>query len=165
MAPFEVGTVLPIAQFGPDERDPSLDRASAAFSARRGDGVRHDPNATTDSDDVDDARSPGPLGRPPRGWRRGGVDVAGQGRNTWVLSALHRNPGIVAKAAETLNQVSRLEAQCISGSEPDTSGPGQAHAFGLPEDEVLAGFRGGAPGCNGLAAAHRTCRPSRASST
>ena len=49
----------------------------------------------------------------PRGWWEG-VAMAGAvaaststvGIGTWVLSALHRNPGLTVKAAETLDEIS-----------------------------------------------------------
>jgi alkanesulfonate monooxygenase SsuD/methylene tetrahydromethanopterin reductase-like flavin-dependent oxidoreductase (luciferase family) len=56
---------------------------------------------------------------------------------TWVLSALHRNPGITAKAVETLDEISGGRFVFGLGS----GHPGrQAHAFGLPEDHVFGRF-------------------------
>ncbi|MBF8289380.1 MAG: putative dehydrogenase, partial [Chloroflexi bacterium] len=56
---------------------------------------------------------------------------------TWVLSALHRNPGITAKAVETLDEISggRFVLGLGSGHAGD-----QARAFGLPEDHVIGRF-------------------------
>ncbi len=56
---------------------------------------------------------------------------------TWILSALHRNPGITAKAVETLDEVSG--GRFVFGFGSGHAGP-QAHAFGLPEDHVYARF-------------------------
>ena len=56
---------------------------------------------------------------------------------TWILSALHRNPGITAKAVETLDEVSG--GQFIFGLGAGHAGR-QAHAFGLPEDHVVGRF-------------------------
>jgi len=56
---------------------------------------------------------------------------------TWVLSALHRNPGITAKAAETLDEISG--GRFVFGLGSGHAG-GQAHAFGLPEDHVFGRF-------------------------
>jgi len=56
---------------------------------------------------------------------------------TWVLSALHRNPGITAKAIETLDEISG--GRFIAGLGSGHAGR-QAHAFGLPEDHVFGRF-------------------------
>ena len=61
---------------------------------------------------------------------------------SWVLSALHRNPGIIAKTAETLDEISG--GRFVFGLGAGHAEPGQAHAFGLPEDKRLA-VRGGGP--------------------
>jgi alkanesulfonate monooxygenase SsuD/methylene tetrahydromethanopterin reductase-like flavin-dependent oxidoreductase (luciferase family) len=56
---------------------------------------------------------------------------------TWILSALHRNPGITAKAVETLDEISGGRFVFGLGS----GHPGrEAHAFGLPEDHVIGRF-------------------------
>jgi alkanesulfonate monooxygenase SsuD/methylene tetrahydromethanopterin reductase-like flavin-dependent oxidoreductase (luciferase family) len=57
---------------------------------------------------------------------------------TWVMSALHRNPGISAKAAETLDEISG--GRFVFGLGAGHAWPGQAHAFGLPEDQIFARF-------------------------
>ncbi len=57
---------------------------------------------------------------------------------TWVLSALHRNPGIIAKTAETLDEISG--GRFVFGLGAGHVWPGQAHAFGLPEDRIFARF-------------------------
>jgi len=56
---------------------------------------------------------------------------------TWVLSALHRNPAITAKAAETLDEISGGRFAFGLGS---GHAGGQAKAFGLPEDHVIGRF-------------------------
>ena len=56
---------------------------------------------------------------------------------TWVLSALHRNPGITAKAVETLDEISG--GRFVLGLGSGHAGR-QAHAFGLPEDHVFGRF-------------------------
>ena len=56
---------------------------------------------------------------------------------TWVLSALHRNPGITAKAVETLDEISG--GRFVFGLGSGHAGR-QAHAFGLPEDHVYGRF-------------------------
>jgi len=63
---------------------------------------------------------------------------------TWVMSALHRNAGIIAKAAETLDEISG--GRFVFGLGAGHAWPGQAHAFGLPEDQIFARFvRGSGP--------------------
>lgn len=57
---------------------------------------------------------------------------------SWVMSALHRNPGIIAKAAETLDEISN--GRFVFGLGAGHAWPGQAHAFGLPEDKVFDRF-------------------------
>ena len=56
---------------------------------------------------------------------------------TWILSALHRNPGITAKAVETIDEVSG--GRFVFGLGSGHAGR-QAHAFGLPEDHVYSRF-------------------------
>ncbi|MFI5262169.1 MAG: LLM class flavin-dependent oxidoreductase [Candidatus Limnocylindrales bacterium] len=56
---------------------------------------------------------------------------------TWVSSALHRNPGIIAKAAATIDEISG--GRFILGLGAGHAGSG-AHAFGLPEDHVYERF-------------------------
>ncbi len=56
---------------------------------------------------------------------------------TWVLSALHRNPGIIAKAAATIDEISGGRFVCGLGAGHAGSG---AHAFGLPEDRIYERF-------------------------
>jgi alkanesulfonate monooxygenase SsuD/methylene tetrahydromethanopterin reductase-like flavin-dependent oxidoreductase (luciferase family) len=56
---------------------------------------------------------------------------------TWILSALHRNPGITAKAVETLDDIS--EGRFVFGLGAGHAGR-QGHAFGLPEDRTVGRF-------------------------
>jgi alkanesulfonate monooxygenase SsuD/methylene tetrahydromethanopterin reductase-like flavin-dependent oxidoreductase (luciferase family) len=56
---------------------------------------------------------------------------------TWILSALHRNPGITAKAVETLDEISG--GRFVFGLGAGHAGR-QGRAFGLPEDRVYARF-------------------------
>ena len=56
---------------------------------------------------------------------------------TWVLSALHRNPAISAKAVETIDEISG--GRFVLGLGSGHAGR-QAHAFGLPEDHVFGRF-------------------------
>ena len=57
---------------------------------------------------------------------------------TWVMAALHRNPGLTAKAVETLDEISA--GRFILGLGAGHTWPGQARAFGLPEDHVYERF-------------------------
>jgi alkanesulfonate monooxygenase SsuD/methylene tetrahydromethanopterin reductase-like flavin-dependent oxidoreductase (luciferase family) len=56
---------------------------------------------------------------------------------TWIMSALHRNPALSAKAVETLDEISG--GRFVFGLGSGHAG-GQAHAFGLPEDHVYGRF-------------------------
>lgn len=56
---------------------------------------------------------------------------------TWVASSLHRNPGIIAKAAATIDDIS--DGRFILGLGAGHTGSG-AHAFGLPEDHIYDRF-------------------------
>ena len=56
---------------------------------------------------------------------------------TWILSALHRNPAITARAVETLDEISG--GRFVFGLGSGHAGK-QAHAFGLPEDHVIGRF-------------------------
>ena len=88
------------------------------------------------------------LWRPPDGDPRGwwecvamtGAVAAATTRikvGSWVLSALHRNPGITAKAVETIDEISG--GRFVFGLGSGHAGR-QAHAFGLPEDRVVGRF-------------------------
>jgi alkanesulfonate monooxygenase SsuD/methylene tetrahydromethanopterin reductase-like flavin-dependent oxidoreductase (luciferase family) len=56
---------------------------------------------------------------------------------TWVLSALHRNPALAAKAVETLDEISG--GRLVFGLGSGHAGR-QARLFGLPEDHVFGRF-------------------------
>ena len=56
---------------------------------------------------------------------------------TWVMSALHRNPGVTAKAVETIDEISG--GRFILGLGAGHAGSG-AHAIGLPEDHIYDRF-------------------------
>jgi len=83
--------------------------------------------------------------RPPQGFWDGvamaGAVAATTSRiqvGTWILSALHRNPGITAKAVETIDEISA--GRFVFGLGAGHAWPGQARAFGLPEDHIHARF-------------------------
>jgi alkanesulfonate monooxygenase SsuD/methylene tetrahydromethanopterin reductase-like flavin-dependent oxidoreductase (luciferase family) len=85
-----------------------------------------------------------PAGGPVHGWweciAMTGAVAAATSRvkvGTWIMSALHRNPGLTAKAVETLDEISG--GRFVFGLGSGHAG-GQAHAFGLPEDRVYGRF-------------------------
>lgn len=134
---FEIGVVIAIIQSGPERAVPSW--ADVRDQARRAEEIGFDTIWTPDELlwEVE--------GGPPRGaWD--GVSMAGAVAavttrakvGSWVLSALHRNPGIIAKTAETLDEISggRFTFGLGAGHE----WPGQARAFGLPEERIFARF-------------------------
>jgi alkanesulfonate monooxygenase SsuD/methylene tetrahydromethanopterin reductase-like flavin-dependent oxidoreductase (luciferase family) len=136
-ARLEIGAVIPIIQSGPDRSVPGWSDIRA--QARRAEEIGFDTIWTPEELlwQTEDG--------PPRGaWD--GVSIAGAVAavtsrakvGTWVMSALHRNPGIIAKTAETLDEISggRFTFGLGAGHE----WPGQARAFGLPEDKIFARF-------------------------
>ena len=83
--------------------------------------------------------------RPPQGFWDGvamaGAVAATTERiqvGTWILSALHHNAGMTAKIAETLDEIS--DGRFIFGIGAGHAWPGQARAFGLPEDRLIGRF-------------------------
>jgi alkanesulfonate monooxygenase SsuD/methylene tetrahydromethanopterin reductase-like flavin-dependent oxidoreductase (luciferase family) len=135
---FEIGVVLPLMQFGPE-------RQAARWAELREMALRLEAMG------VDTVWTPDELlwrtsdGGPAQGvWD--GISMAGAVAavtrtvkvGTWVMSALHRNPGIIAKTAETLDEISG--GRFVFGLGAGHTWPGQAHAFGLPEDHVFDRF-------------------------
>lgn len=137
MDTFEIGIVLPIAQFGPERITPRWRdiRQMAGLAEAMGVDTLWTPDELLWR--TDDAEPQGV-------WD--GVSMAGAVAattttakvGTWVLSALHRNPGIIAKTAETLDEISG--GRFIFGLGAGHAWPGQAHAFGLPEDRIFDRF-------------------------
>jgi alkanesulfonate monooxygenase SsuD/methylene tetrahydromethanopterin reductase-like flavin-dependent oxidoreductase (luciferase family) len=83
-------------------------------------------------------------GKPPQGWwdvlSMTGAVAAATSRikvGTWILSALHHNPGIAAKAVETLDEISG--GRFVLGLGAGHAGR-QGRAFGLPEDHTIGRF-------------------------
>ena len=56
---------------------------------------------------------------------------------TWVLSALHRNPGLTAKVAETIDEISG--GRFLFGLGAGHSGT-QGRAFGYPDDKTVSRY-------------------------
>ena len=136
-AGFEIGAVIPIIQSGPDRSVPGW--SEVRDQARRAEEIGFDTIWTPDELlwQVEDG--------PPRGaWD--GISMAGAVAavtsrakvGTWVMSALHRNPGIIAKTVETLDEISG--GRFVFGLGAGHEWPGQARAFGLPEDRIFARF-------------------------
>jgi alkanesulfonate monooxygenase SsuD/methylene tetrahydromethanopterin reductase-like flavin-dependent oxidoreductase (luciferase family) len=136
---FEIGLVLPVFQFDPERTTPRW--AEIREVCTRAEQL-----------DFDTVWVPDELlwmseGEPPTGvWdcvSIAGAVAASTSRikvGTWVMSALHRNPGIIAKTAATLDEISG--GRFVFGLGAGHAGPGQAaHAFGLPEDKIAARFR------------------------
>ena len=136
MSRFEVGIVLNTGQWGPE-------RTLARWSELREMALRAEALG------FDTVWTPDellwlPKDKPPIGFWEGvamaGAVAAVTSRikvGTWVWSALHRNAGITAKAAETLDEISG--GRFVFGLGSGHAGR-QAHAFGLPEDKVFARF-------------------------
>jgi alkanesulfonate monooxygenase SsuD/methylene tetrahydromethanopterin reductase-like flavin-dependent oxidoreductase (luciferase family) len=137
MKPFEIGLVLPLLQRGPERTTPRWTeiRQLALLGEESG----------YDTLWIIDELLWQVEGEPPQGvWD--GVSMAGAVAavtsrikvGSWVLSALHRNPGIIAKTVETLDEISG--SRFVFGLGAGHEWPGQAHAFGLPEKQIFARF-------------------------
>jgi alkanesulfonate monooxygenase SsuD/methylene tetrahydromethanopterin reductase-like flavin-dependent oxidoreductase (luciferase family) len=136
MRPLEIGLVLPMEESWTDGATPRW--VEIRELAVRAEEVGFDTVWIPDE----------LLWRPAEGQVRGwwecvamaGAVAASTSRikvGTWILSALHRNPGITAKAVETLDEISGGRFVFGLGS----GHPGrEAHAFGLPEDHVIGRF-------------------------
>ena len=137
MAGFEIGIVVPIFQYGPERITPRWPEIRAI--AQRAEEIGFDTLWTPD-ELVWFSKTPPPQGA----WE--GVSMAGAVAavtskatvGTWVMSALHRNPGITAKAVETLDEISG--GRFLFGLGAGHEWPGQARAFGLPEEKIFARF-------------------------
>ena len=137
MGRFEIGAVLPTMQYGPGRVTPRW--TELREMALRAEAMGFDTLWIADELlwRVEGAAPQGAWD----GISMAGAVAATTSRiriGTWVLSALHRNPGIIAKTAETLDEISG--GRFIFGLGAGHVWPGQAHAFGLPEDEVFARF-------------------------
>jgi alkanesulfonate monooxygenase SsuD/methylene tetrahydromethanopterin reductase-like flavin-dependent oxidoreductase (luciferase family) len=134
---FELGIVLPNMQYGPE-------RTTASWPEIRELALRAEAIGFGTIWIADELLWRMEDGDPRGCWD--GISLAGAVAaatssakvGTWVLSALHRNPAIIAKTAETLDEISggRFTFGLGAGHE----WPGQARAFGLPEDQIFARF-------------------------
>ena len=136
MRPFEIGLVLPMG-------DVFADGATARWADIRAFALRAEDIGFDVVWTVDELLWLAPD-RDPRGfWEcvaMTGAVAAATSRikvGTWILSALHRNPGITAKAVETIDEISG--GRFVFGLGSGHAGR-QAHAFGLPEDHVYGRF-------------------------
>jgi FMNH2-dependent dimethyl sulfone monooxygenase len=136
MRPLEIGLVLPMGES-------FVDGSTARWTDVRGLAVRAE-ELGFDAVWIADELLWRPADGPGQGWWEcvaiAGAVAAATSRikvGTWVLSALHRNPGITAKAVETLDEISG--GRFVFGLGSGHAGR-QAHAFGLPEDHVFGRF-------------------------
>lgn len=137
MSTLELGVVLPLFQEGPQRT--TVRWRDIRAQAERADELGFD-TIWTPEELVWFAEEKPPMGA----WD--GVSMAGAVAavtsrakvGTWVMSALHRNPGIIAKTAEALDEISG--GRFTFGLGAGHAWPGQAHAFGLPEDHTFARF-------------------------
>jgi len=137
MRPLEIGLVLPVGQvFAADGSTPGW--SEIRDLALRAEEMGFDIVWISD-ELLWRAADPNPLGFW-EGVAMTGAVAASTSRikvGTWILSALHRNPGITAKVAETIDEVSG--GRFVFGLGAGHAGS-QAHAFGLPEDHVVGRF-------------------------
>lgn len=134
MSKFEIGVCLPVNQYGPEAATPrwSEIRQVAINAEQMGFDTLWIPDELVWTSESN----------PPQGFWDG-VSMCGAAAavtskikiGSWVLSALHRNPGIIAKTAETLDEISG--GRFIFGLGAG-HGDEQAHMFGLPQDAVGA---------------------------
>jgi alkanesulfonate monooxygenase SsuD/methylene tetrahydromethanopterin reductase-like flavin-dependent oxidoreductase (luciferase family) len=134
--PFEVGLVLPMG-------DTFVDGSTARWVDIRDLALRAEELGFDTVWTADELLWRSADGRP-QGWWEGvamtGAVAAATSRvkvGTWILSALHRNPGITAKAVETIDEISG--GRFVFGLGSGHAGR-QAHAFGLPEDHIYSRF-------------------------
>jgi alkanesulfonate monooxygenase SsuD/methylene tetrahydromethanopterin reductase-like flavin-dependent oxidoreductase (luciferase family) len=136
MRPFEIGLVLPMG-------DSFVDGSTARWTGIRDLALRAEELGFDGVWTADELLWRQPDGTP-QGWWESvaitGAVAAATSRikvGTWILSALHRNPGITAKAVETIDEISG--GRFVFGLGSGHAGR-QAHAFGLPEDHVYGRF-------------------------
>jgi alkanesulfonate monooxygenase SsuD/methylene tetrahydromethanopterin reductase-like flavin-dependent oxidoreductase (luciferase family) len=133
---FEIGVCLPIVQYGPERSTPRWPeiRQAALNAEQMGLDTLWVPDELLWRSDT-----PSPLGF----WD--GVSMAAAAAavtsrikiGSWVFSALSRNPGIIAKTAETLDEISG--GRFVLGLGAGHAGA-QSRAFGIADDLVAARF-------------------------
>jgi alkanesulfonate monooxygenase SsuD/methylene tetrahydromethanopterin reductase-like flavin-dependent oxidoreductase (luciferase family) len=136
MRSFEIGLVLPMG-------DSFVDGSTVRWAQIRDLALRAEEIGFDVVWTADELLWRRPDGHPQGWWEcvaMTGAVAAATSRvkvGTWVLSALHRNPGITAKAVETLDEISGGRFVLGLGS---GRAKAQGHAFGLPEDHVHGRF-------------------------
>lgn len=137
MARLGIGVALPVMEFGSP-------RTSASWADLQ-EMIRLLESMGVDTIWVQDEIMWFPEGAEPQGaWD--GVSILGAvaaisstaNVGSWVFSALHRNPAIIANAVETLDEISG--GRFVFGLGAGHVWPGQAHATGLPEEAIYARF-------------------------
>jgi alkanesulfonate monooxygenase SsuD/methylene tetrahydromethanopterin reductase-like flavin-dependent oxidoreductase (luciferase family) len=135
--PMKVGVVLPMLEVPPTGEKPTWDAIRAM--ALRAEEVGFDTVWIPDELLWRPEEWPGPRGF----WEcvaMTGAVAAVTSRievGTWVLSALHRNPGLTAKAVETLDEVSG--GRFLLGLGSGHAGQ-QGKAFGYPLDHTIGRY-------------------------
>jgi alkanesulfonate monooxygenase SsuD/methylene tetrahydromethanopterin reductase-like flavin-dependent oxidoreductase (luciferase family) len=137
LSAFEVGLVLVTRQWGPDRTVPRW--TDVRDMALRADALGFD-SVWIEDELLWRTGTGTPLGF----WD--GVSMTGAvaavtsriSVGSWVLSALHRNPGIIAKTADTLDEISG--GRFIFGFGAGHLAPGDPRAFGLPEDRIYSRY-------------------------
>jgi alkanesulfonate monooxygenase SsuD/methylene tetrahydromethanopterin reductase-like flavin-dependent oxidoreductase (luciferase family) len=134
---LEVGLVLPLLEHPESSEKPSWHRL--ATMAETAEAIGLDTVWIADELLWRVPDWPGP-----RGWWEC-VAIAGAvaattstiGVGTWVLSALHRNPGLTVKVAETIDEISN--GRFLFGLGAGHAGD-QGVTFGYPEDQTIARY-------------------------
>lgn len=137
MRPLELGLVLPLLEDPPTGEATSWE--DLRLRAKRAEDLGFDTVWVADELLWKVPAWPGPRGF----WEC--VAVAGAVAastesiqvGTWVLSALHRNPGLTAKAAATLDEISG--GRLLFGLGAGHAGP-QGEAFGYPLDKTVGRY-------------------------
>ena len=136
MRTFEIGLVLPTGES-------FVDGSTARWAEIRDQALLAEAMGFDTVWTVDELLWQPPEGRTTGFWECAamtGAVAAATSRikvGTWVMSALHRNPGITAKAVETIDEISG--GRFVFGLGSGHAGR-QAKAFGLPEDRVFGRF-------------------------
>lgn len=134
---MQIGVVLPLLEDPPSGEKPTW--ATIRAMAQRAEELGFDTLWVPDELLWQPDEWPGP-----RGWWEC-VAVAGAvaastariGIGTWVLSALHRNPALTAKAVETLDEIS--SGRFLLGFGSGHAGK-QGAAFGYPPDHTIGRY-------------------------
>ena len=137
MSRLKIGLVLPMLEQPESGEKPSW--VTIRTAARRAETIGFDTVWTVDELLWRDPSWPGP-----RGWWEcvsmlGAVAASTStiGVGTWVLSALHRNPGLMVKIAETADEIS--DGRFLLGLGAGHAGD-QGATFGYPKDKTISRY-------------------------